>query len=221
MHAGQVPHIRFNGASLFRARKPVVKRIASVAYHRFNGASLFRARKPGTRRVCRITCSAGFNGASLFRARKLGWLYHRGEYDARFNGASLFRARKRRIELQANREHDASMGPHSFERGNPIGFDPKSLALTGLQWGLTLSSEETFHAPHAPQPMYRLQWGLTLSSEETSVLIRLPQSDMDASMGPHSFERGNLVLLGKADSSRRLQWGLTLSSEETSETTHS
>ena len=61
-----------------------------------------------------------------------------------------------------------------------------------LQWGLTLSSEEKLN-PIALTSMDLLQWGLTLSSEETASYGRLPPYPRlkRASMGPHSFERGN------------------------------
>ena len=39
-----------------------------------------------------------------------------------------------------------------------------------LQWGLTLSSEETTHKLIEERLADPLQWGLTLSSEETSSL---------------------------------------------------
>ena len=113
----------------------------------------------------------------------------------RFNGASLFRARKREEMVQADREPWASMGPHSFERGNLLHEGDGIPHEVGLQWGLTLSSEET--TPIAPQSTggAPLQWGLTLSSEETGVASLCNCSMPCASMGPHSFERGNLQML--------------------------
>ena len=142
----------------------------------------------------------------------------------------------------------ASMGPHSFERGNQYTMTSwLRYSMASLQWGLTLSSEETVGSPPASrlsnmmsfngaslfrarkQPrMYvgshsdqrsgfngaslfrarkprttmdkeaktipaSLQWGLTLSSEETSgnMLFDWRHLQRNASMGPHSFERGN------------------------------
>ena len=181
----------FNGASLFRARKPLRSRPAGSSTRCFNGASLFRARKLGAFKLLAGGARTRFNGASLFRARKhLGMLPGDGLFCC-FNGASLFRARKRVRSLFQCRYRN------------------------WLQWGLTLSSEETFTTAGRRLPNGRLQWGLTLSSEETrpGTRIRLaatsgfngaslfrarkhgvPKLELQAkiaSMGPHSFERGN------------------------------
>ncbi len=84
-----------------------------------------------------------------------------------FNGASLFRARK---------------------QGGDDGV-PQSCGV--LQWGLTLSSEETQPTADTAATERALQWGLTLSSEETTAVLHTETTWM------------------------MLQWGLTLSSEET------
>ena len=84
-----------------------------------------------------------------------------------FNGASLFRARK--LEVQRERE----------------------VLETRLQWGLTLSSEETYWIERVSFSGGGLQWGLTLSSEETRRTAFRFGRAASASMGPHSFERGN------------------------------
>ena len=110
----------------------------------------------------------------------------------------------------------ASMGPHSYEQGNLP--DVVSMMQTGaLQWGLTLTSKET-RAPaggdtqgqrgfngasllRARKPArptgrtggeYRLQWGLTLTSKETGATDRANRRRVQASMGPHSYEQGNV-----------------------------
>ena len=89
--------------------------------------------------------------------------------------------------------NSASMGPHSFERGNMCcpcwgkGQEP-------LQWGLTLSSEETGWPNAMIMTGAKLQWGLTLSSEETVNPRSHAVWRRRASMGPHSFERGNLPI---------------------------
>ena len=143
-------------------------------------------------------------------SRRLGKIQSRG-----FNGASLFRARKLAYQqLRRDTTPYASMGPHSFERGKRV---------------MNASSVST---------VVPLQWGLTLSSEETSRLRR-QRAWHKASMGPHSFERGNpqaatrwhdcglgfngasLFRARKLERAalevfnEELQWGLTLSSEET------
>ena len=66
-----------------------------------------------------------------------------------------------------------------------------SVKAQRLQWGLTHSSEETI-TPGSPYPAVSwLQWGLTHSSEETWHAVRDADITELASMGPHSFERGN------------------------------
>ena len=64
-------------------------------------------------------------------------------------------------------------------------------SLNRLQWGLTLSSEETRYMADAKRARRVLQWGLTLSSEETGQAGDGTSATVPASMGPHSFERGN------------------------------
>ena len=128
--------------------------------------------------------------------------------------------------LRRSESWNASMGPHSFERGNSRASLTTSPSTCPLQWGLTLSSEETCALRFGRVATGRclLQWGLTLSSEETCpdrTRQSARTSSILASMGPHSFERGN-VGLGEDTVSLEmvtftLQWGLTLSSEETTD----
>ena len=61
----------------------------------------------------------------------------------------------------------ASMGPRSFERGNPQVF-PYYGNECLLQWGLVLSNEETSLGSQHIADRQKLQWGLVLSNEETS-----------------------------------------------------
>ena len=90
----------------------------------------------------------------------------------------------------SHRYKNASMGPHSFERGNYAVWASSTDPST-LQWGLTLSSEETAATRISWLVLPLLQWGLTLSSEETFYVFLRHLGQSVASMGPHSFERGN------------------------------
>ena len=127
---------------------------------------------------------------------------------------SFERGNSARCQIPHGREW-ASMGPHSFERGNAWATDdgtPAQLLQWGLthsseetqgeaisfgargmlQWGLTHSSEETKLRAELPFELHQLQWGLTHSSEETHEAAAGCRPIFLASMGPHSFERGNM-----------------------------
>ena len=112
--------------------------------------------------------STSRNGASLIRARKLPSNRTAYIWSVSFNGASLIRARK-----QVNRAHGvirpilASMGPHSFERGNK--------------------------APGKTRPRRHESFnGASLIRARKLSIVLRRDITMAASMGPHSFERGNL-----------------------------
>ena len=72
--------------------------------------------------------------------------------------------------------------------------DWQSSEARPYEWGLTHSSEETHAHMPVSTPKCLLQWGLTHSSEETDAGITCYESLRVASMGPHSFERGNADL---------------------------
>ena len=137
------------------------------------------------------------------------------------------------------------MGPHSFERGNRSRSDTSPNARGSLQWGLTLSSEETGRNLLPTKPVTRLQWGLTLSSEETRRDLQDSRPHLNRFNGASLFRARKHV--GEATRTFRqwgfngaslfrarklgtdpvpgtytvvLQWGLTLSSEETSSLAH-
>ncbi len=82
-------------------------------------------------------------GPHSFERGNLGVLGLSSRNQQSFNGASLFRARKLKLMLIQYVSDLASMGPHSFERGNITLTSRICFSLTTLQWGLTLSSEET------------------------------------------------------------------------------
>ncbi len=77
-------------------------------------------------------------------------------------------------------------------------LDASAFGTNLLQWGLTLSSEETIMTENRSSLLELLQWGLTLSSEETGSRTGRGHGHLAASMGPHSFERGNLASMWTA-----------------------
>jgi len=112
----------------------------------------------------------------------------------RFNGAALVRVRKSRgILFRRTYDELASMGPHSFECGNGL------------------------FTEQAKKAGYRLQWGRTRSSAEIArrAGTGAAHRPLAASMGPHSFECGNLIRCKAFVRGHRwLQWGRTRSSAE-------
>ena len=67
-----------------------------------------------------------------------------------------------------------SMGPRSFERGDWPQTAPARSTSRSLQWGRALSSAETRACACWPPTQARLQWGRALSSAETERPARNP-----------------------------------------------
>ena len=137
---------RFNGASLFRARKPCkCRRRRHLPCPSFNGASLFRARKLLLAFVCLIHQLTASMGPHSSEQGNTGDNLYYQMAGIGFNGASLFRARK------------------------PAHWNFLVGQKAVLQWGLTLPSKETGLKVKAYLDTTLLQWGLTLPSKETSL----------------------------------------------------
>ena len=136
---------------------------------------------------------SSFNGASFFRTRKLCPGGGQSCWKSCFNGASFFRTRKHAVSSYAiwglavlqwglvlsNEE------THLYERSRFTKFT--------LQWGLVLSNEETHLYERSRFTKFTLQWGLVLSNEETRRRCGQLVHPVRASMGPRSFERGNIA----------------------------
>ena len=145
---------------------------------RFNGASLFRARKRAVSlHVLRKRILCPLQWGLTLSSEETGWIRHelvRPHGYRRFNGASLFRARKRKYR----------------RRSKP------TASRMQLQWGLTLSSEETelgTTSVSRRRVKYRFN-GASLFRARKHGRVESRQAPAKfkyASMGPHSFERGN------------------------------
>ena len=205
-----------------QGNKGAVMQVAVIAMNcpGFNGASLFRARKPGS---ISSTCQRyGARNASMgphsseqgnrnvvYNSRFMGprsseqgnCSESKQQYQRRLQWGLTLPSKETRERVQPPLEMGvtgASMGPHSSEQGNRIGVVLPRVALRSitLQWGLTLPSKETcLGCSRMPVDICRLlQWGLTLPSKETrNAEARRYQHDAVAwaSMGPHSSEQGN------------------------------
>src|ERR1700674_1100064 len=109
-----------------------------------------------------------FNGAALIRARKSATIAARGKPNIIASmGPRSFERGNPALLYGDYVPLFASMGPRSFERGNSLELGPDNLHCVGLQWGRAHSSAE-------------IAYGYNM-------LIR----NVQASMGPRSFERGN------------------------------
>ena len=154
-------------------------------------------RRLSTTETCDWQCDDGrivgcFNGAVVFQRRKLittGW--HLCS-QAGFNGAVVFQRRK--LESVISME----------------------CTVTTLQWGRRLSTTETtFDSTETAQP-YMLQWGRRLSTTETALNMLGGDPAALASMGPSSFNDGNVAVpYSVAYPTEALQWGRRLSTTET------
>ena len=84
-----------------------------------------------------------------------------------------------------------------------------------FQWGLTLTSKETRTWKCLWDVGMEFQWGLTLTSKETcSKEVTVSNTEV-VSMGPHSYEQGNVSESHGVVRWGLFQWGLTLTSKET------
>ena len=222
----------FNGASLFRARKPGIRghnAFRNPTVYSFNGASLFRARKRPRVDRCILAAAGGcFNGASLFRARK-----HSPDSDPRPSNTKRHASMGPHSSEQGNLvpdvaassrpTHRASMGPHSSEQGNAtITNSPSGLQVCSmkLQWGLTLPSKETRLTIVARGRLELSSFnGASLFRARKRLFIGKYVSCFLGFNGASLFrarKRYGLWISACADSAGcSLQWGLTLPSKET------
>ena len=135
----------FNGASLFRARKPLLEfaPASEKPYRgRFNGASLFRARKHQMPLRIHEFCKPSFNGASLFRARKLAKIGHLDNLSPAPLQWGLTLPSKETWTRSMTSGCLSSFNGASLFRRETFWRDCLGLAFS-LQWGLTLPSKET------------------------------------------------------------------------------
>ena len=156
-----------------------------------------------------------------------------------FNGAAVFQPRKSRSSPRFGLCWEvASMGPRSFNRGNG---PPSSLMdCERICFNGAAVFQPRKYAMYGPAFIgeTRLQWGRGLSTAEMIVSSGNKVRPWNASMGPRSFNRGNLPggvaasLAGlasmgprsfnrgnqqraiEADPKNRLQWGRGLSTAE-------
>ena len=117
----------------------------------------------------------------------------RGTQPGDFNGAALFRARR------YGPDTGARSGARPLQWGRTLSSAEMLFSLAAvfvlniLQWGRTLSSAEIRRKRRHTTSTDRLQWGRTLSSAEIHVHPARGQRAGNASMGPHSFERGDEI----------------------------
>ena len=89
------------------------------------------------------------------------------------------------------------MGPHSFKCGSAAENRRPSARPPRLQWGRTLSSAEVQAERQRMRPQQsKLQWGRTLSSAEVRPSASADAIFFRASMGPHSFKCGSILITG-------------------------
>ena len=206
--------VGFNGAAVFQPRKwrrPGARGSQAVAsmgprsFNRGNDRTSLRgiagyAASMGPRSFNRGNRTrtgpgdgkCGFNGAAVFQPRKSHWQrpviamvtmlqWGRGLSTAEmclgaasgmrwscFNGAAVFQPRK--------------SSTCSYDRA----------AHASLQWGRGLSTAEIDRAESARQHRGWLQWGRGLSTAEIIGRRQVCAAEESASMGPRSFNRGNV-----------------------------
>ena len=149
----------FNGAALFRARRLDCPKEEQKQEHPFNGAALFRARRLARAyNYCSICCVLQWGralssaetqptGPSGWEGRTLQWgralssaetprpMGGRCPGGPGFNGAALFRARRLPAPKDRQASLFASMGPRSFERGDPAGGGTATIGRTRPSMG--------------------------------------------------------------------------------------
>ena len=121
-----------------------------------------------------------------------------------FNGAALFRARRQFGQLRhRGPEQPPSMGPRSFERGDTLDGCSWHPAGATLQWGRALSSAETGPPEPESEPLVNSFNGAALFRARRRAKKGVHDRNADPpSMGPRSFERGDVARLLSAGSRR-------------------
>ena len=208
---------RFNGASLLRARKPVGFRRrrtshdegASMGPHSYEQGNsgdygieqlasklqwglTLTSKETLTARLFSPQNRNSFNGASLLRARKQHLLGLGQVYLDRLQWGLTLTSKETRCQAGKQRpDHQASMGPHSYEQGNE-GDRPQHRLHAYASMGP--HSYEQGNSSYASSPV-----GVGLlasmgphSYEQGNLRPPAPVAGRrDASMGPHSYEQGN------------------------------
>ncbi len=102
------------------------------------------------------------------------------------------------------------MGPRSFDRGNLNDAAFVDQQRAALQWGRDLLIAEIKRIQWLHNTQYTLQWGRDLLIAEMHNALPC-LVDMTASMGPRSFDRGNITNSCPSTLCQsRLQWGRDL-----------
>jgi len=161
----------------------------------FNGAALVRVRKSSRPASPHHPRPGGFNGAALVRVRKSAWVRSSAPAVAkRFNGAALVRVRKFAVRIRITWPlEDASMGPHSFECRNQACRAQECPKRVALQWGRTRSSAEIcFGQMQALLLDHRFNGAALVRVRKFPMRASPGSKAIGASMGPHSFECGNV-----------------------------
>ena len=147
-------------------------------------------------------------------------------------GPGSFDPGNRPDDLQAFHQHLASMGPGSFDPGNWLSARLRRPTTRRLQWGRGLSTPEIDRppghgttmrpgfngagvfrprkctAPLGASAQYpRLQWGRGLSTPEIKKIDLAQKLFNDASMGPGSFDPGNVKVSRDAIESEQASMG--------------
>src|SRR5208282_1218981 len=93
----------------------------------------------------------------------------------------------------------ASMGPRSFNRGNLAPSRKSATCSPRLQWGRGLSTAEIGKLSEPAYARLKLQWGRGLSTAEIRLGAAVEAAEAAASMGPRSFNRGNLTITDQSN----------------------
>ena len=162
----------------------LARRAASMGPRSFNRGN--RSRDEGRRHARQLQWGRGLSTAEMTDVEELI------ATTRRFNGAAVFQPRKSAVTptvvIQARR---ASMGPRSFNRGDPV------VVHDVLLCGAASMGPRSFNRGNAgascrvrqPEP---LQWGRGLSTAEMASEDEPEPNWITASMGPRSFNRGNV-----------------------------
>ncbi len=157
----------------------------------FNGAGVFRPRKsPGQVRLSpggRASMGPGsFDPGNAAVFRTIAWA------SSRFNGAGVFRPRK--LACASMRLTMASV----LQWGRGLSTPEITLSCIAiaksrrLQWGRGLSTPEISPSLNASEAWMLLQWGRGLSTPEMPLRTARDTPERSASMGPGSFDPGNI-----------------------------
>ncbi len=132
-----------------------------------------------------------------------------------FNGAAVLGPRRASSPSRCRSPRWPSMGPRSWDRGEPRQVGSSAADAFTLQWGRGLGTAERDPRRREGAPRKSLQWGRGLGTAESNPPFTRGSVKVSPSMGPRSWDRGEAESgVAGSGTGAGLQWGRGLGTAE-------